>query len=87
MQSDHADIVPGLEVMYVAVSDGNHFVGGSRWGCQFLKDCGTYVPYSFVEYLSYNYSEAPTPQLTCTILPPETHVCVKYNEIHPVSNQ
>lgn len=48
VQSGHADIVQGLEVMYVAVSDDNHFVGGSKWGCQFLKDCGTYVPYSFV---------------------------------------
>ena len=53
VQSDHADIVLGLEVMYVAVSDGNHFVGGSKRGCQFLKDCGTYVPYSFVGYLSF----------------------------------
>ena len=48
MQSEHANLVPGL----VAVSGGNHFVGGSRRGCQFLRECGTYVPYSFLGYLS-----------------------------------
>ena len=41
-----------LELMYVAVTDGHHYVGGTEKGCQFLKECGTYVPYSFVGYLS-----------------------------------
>ncbi|CAI8006208.1 hypothetical protein GBAR_LOCUS4603, partial [Geodia barretti] len=27
--SEHADMVPGLELMYIAVSGGNHFVGGT----------------------------------------------------------
>lgn len=45
-------MVPGLELMYVAVSGGSHFVGGTGRGCQFLRDCGTYVPYSFLGYLS-----------------------------------
>ena len=52
VQSEHANMVPGLELMYVAVSGGNHFVGGTGRGCQFLRDCGTYVPYSFLGYLS-----------------------------------
>ena len=38
--------------MYVAVTDGHHYVSGSERGYQFLKECGTYVPYSFVGYLS-----------------------------------
>ena len=38
--------------MYVVVHEGEHYVGGTEAGVQFLKDCGTYVPYSFLGYLS-----------------------------------
>ena len=38
--------------MYVFVHKGEHYVGGTEAGVQFLKDCGTYVPYSFLGYLS-----------------------------------
>ena len=38
--------------MYVVVHKGEHYVGGTEAGVQFLKDCGTYVPYSFLGYLS-----------------------------------
>ena len=38
--------------MYVVVHEGEHYVGGTEAGVQFLKDCGTYVPYSFSGYLS-----------------------------------
>ena len=44
--------------MFVAVNRGNHFVGGTRRGCQFLRDCGTYVPYSFLGYLSSGQERA-----------------------------
>ena len=38
--------------MYVVVHKGEHYVGGTEAGVQFFKDCGTYVPYSFLGYLS-----------------------------------
>ena len=38
--------------MYVLVHKGDHYVGGTEAGVQFLKDCGTCVPYSFLGYLS-----------------------------------
>ena len=38
--------------MYVVVHEGEHYVGETEAGVQFLKDCGTYVPYSFLGYLS-----------------------------------
>ena len=37
---------------HVVVHEGEHYVGGTEAGVQFLKDCGTYVPYSFLGYLS-----------------------------------
>ena len=56
-QSQHTNMVQGLELMYLAVTDGHHYVGGTKKRCQFLKECGTYVPYSFVGYLSSGKTE------------------------------
>lgn len=39
-------------MMYVLVNKGDHYVGGTSSGHDFLKDCGSYVPYSFLGYLS-----------------------------------
>jgi hypothetical protein len=52
--------------MYVAVSGGNHFVGGTGRGCQFLRDCGTYVPYSFLGYLSGGQDSVAAPSTSRT---------------------
>lgn len=49
--------------LYVVVHNGEHYVGGTKSGVQFIRKCGAYVPYSFIGYLSakesgemYNYS-------------------------------
>ena len=42
--------------MYVVVHKDNHFVGGTEGGVQFIKECGAYVPYSFIGYLSAKQS-------------------------------
>ena len=38
--------------MYVVVHNGKHYVGGSTSGCDFLRDQGSHIPYSFIGHLS-----------------------------------
>lgn len=50
----HADSVHGFEFMFVAVYSGIHVVGGSTIGCKFLRESGSYIPSSFLGYVSAN---------------------------------
>ena len=38
--------------MYVVVHNGKHYVGRSTSGCDFLRDQGSHIPYSFIGHLS-----------------------------------
>ena len=38
--------------MFVAVYSGTHVVGGSSIGCKFLRESGSYIPSSFLGYVS-----------------------------------
>ena len=38
--------------MYVVVHNGKHYVGGSTSGCDFLRDQGSHISYSFIGHLS-----------------------------------
>ena len=40
--------------MFVAVYSGTHVVGGSSLGCKFLRESGSYIPSSFLGYVSTN---------------------------------
>ena len=40
--------------MFVAVYSGTHVVGGSSIGCKFLRESGSYIPSSFLGYVSAN---------------------------------
>ena len=40
--------------MFVAVYSGMHVVGGSNIGCKFLRESRSYIPHSFLGYVSAN---------------------------------
>ena len=45
-------MIPGLHLMFVAVHNEKHLVGGTEIGRKFLRESGSHVPYSFLGYLS-----------------------------------
>ena len=38
-------------MIFITVHDGNHVVGGTKAGCDFLQNVGSFIPYSFMGYL------------------------------------
>ena len=56
LQSEHAESLKECHVMYVVVHNGEHYVGGTEGGLQFVKQSGAYIPYSFLGYLSAKQS-------------------------------
>ena len=45
-------MIPGFHLMFVAVYDDNHMVGGTEKGADFLQQFGYHMPYSFLGYVS-----------------------------------
>ena len=45
-------MIPGFHLIFVAVHDEKHVVGGTEMGEKFLREIGSHVPHSFLGYLS-----------------------------------
>ena len=45
-------MIPGFYLMFVAVYDDKHMVGGTEIGANFLRQLGSHIPYSFLGYIS-----------------------------------
>ena len=52
MQAEYADCLPGLELFFVTVHGDSHVVGGTTSGHKFLQNIASYIPGTFVGYLS-----------------------------------
>ena len=52
LQSEYADALPGLDLFFVSVYGDSHTMGGTKLGCDFLEQVGSFIPYSFIGYLS-----------------------------------
>ena len=66
-------MIPGFHLLFVAVHNDNHVVGGTEMGAKFLREIGTHVPHSFLGYLS-------TPSLSmyvCMYVCMYVHTCVR----------
>ena len=45
-------------MIFITIHDGNHVVGGTKAGCDFLQNVGSFIPYSFMGYLSSQSSHS-----------------------------
>jgi len=62
--------------MYVLVHNDTHYVGGTESGLAFMKDCGSFVPYSFLGYLGARKSGETKQWRMCT------HASIQHVYIH-----
>ena len=51
-QIEYADALPGFDMFFVSVHKGNHVVGGTKEGCNFMQKAGYFIPSLFMGYLS-----------------------------------
>ena len=45
-------MLENFHLIYVAVHNGKHYAGGNTSGCEFLRNQGSHIPYSFIGHLS-----------------------------------
>ena len=51
-QFEQGNKIDGFDFMFVAVHGESHITGGTEAGCNFLRTSGSYVPHSFLGYIS-----------------------------------
>ena len=55
-QSEQAKVIPGFHLMFVAVHNEKHLVGGTEMGGSFLRESGSHIPHTFLGYVSSDKS-------------------------------
>ena len=57
LQVDCADELPGFDLFFVTVYKDNHVIGGTTSGMNFATKIASYIPHTFVGYLSSLYGK------------------------------